>query len=531
LKQLIGKGKFLSLALVTLLLTLLMVACGDPTATTAPVATTAVATTAAPAATTASAATTTAAAATTTAASATTTTAAVATTTAAVAATTTAAAPAPTITPVPAIDQPAGSVKITFWYGLTGTLSNVVRTVVNQYNSSQTKYYVEAIGQPDYDATLNKFNTAQTGGNLPNVVQIYDIGTQRMIDTKRIIPVQDLIDRDKLDIVGDLEPAVRNYYTVGGKLYSMPFNSSAPVMYFDKNAFKEVGLDPEKKIWTYDEVADAAKKLTKKDAGGKFTRAGVGFTLYSWLFEQELATQGVLLADPNNGRQARATKLTFNNDAGANWFNFLKKLQDDGVGQSFGKDGGANSTARDTAYVSGQAAITFNSIAGLRGYISSTESAGKKVDVGVAYIPRPASAPGGVIIGGASLWITDQGSKEQQEAAWDFLKFTSKPETQAFWSSNTGYYPIRKAAYDVQVMKDALVKYPQFQVAVDQLRAAPAGFPTSGAIHGTFLATRTEIESAMEQFMTGKVPTAKAALDDAAKKANDKLEEYNSTIK
>ena len=76
----------------------------------------------------------------------------------------------------------------------------------------------------------------------------------------------------------------------------MPFNSSAPVMYFNKNAFKEAGLDPEKTIWTYDEVLAAAKKLTKKDASGKVTQYGVGFTWYSWIFEQELATQGALFA-------------------------------------------------------------------------------------------------------------------------------------------------------------------------------------------------------------------------------------------
>jgi len=179
--------------------------------------------------------------------------------------------PAPTITPVPAIAQPAGSTKITFWYGLTGANGNVIRTMVNTYNSSQSKYYVEAIQQPNYDDTITKFNTSLAGGDLPNVAQVYDIGTQRMIDTKRILPVQDFIDKEKLPLVDDLEPAVARYYTIGGKLYSLPFNSSAPVMYYDKNAFKEVGLDPEKKIWTYDELLDAATKLTKKDADGKIT--------------------------------------------------------------------------------------------------------------------------------------------------------------------------------------------------------------------------------------------------------------------
>lgn len=437
--------------------------------------------------------------------------------------------PAPTITPVPAVAQPAGSTKITFWYGLTGANGNVVRTLVNNYNSSQSKYYVEAIQQPDYDATITKFNTSLAGGDLPNVVQVYDIGTQRMIDTKRILPVQDFIDKEKLDLVNDLEPAVARYYTIGGKLYSMPFNSSAPVMYYDKNAFKEVGLDPEKKIWTYDELIDAATKLTKKDASGKITRSGIDFTLYSWIFEQEQATQGALFADPNNGRESRATKVVFNNDAGANWLNFLKQVVDKGIGRNIGRDSGTtNGSVRDSNFTKGDAAITFNSIAALRGYINNAKTAGK-VDVGVAYLPRPAGAKGGVIIGGASLWITDQGTAEQQAAAWDFVKWSTTPEVQAMWSSSTGYYPIRKAAYDVQEMKDTLAKYPQFGVAVEQLRATEASFPTQGAVFGTFLQTRLNIEAAMEQFITGKVADAKAALDDAVNKSNDTLDEYNST--
>jgi len=443
----------------------------------------------------------------------------------------TAVAQAPTIAPIPPVSQPAGSIKVTFWFGLTGSLGNVVQQVVNKYNSSQTLYYIEAVQQPDYDATIQKLNTSLAGGALPNVVQIYDIGTQRMLDTKKIVPVQDLIDKEKLDILPDLEPAVARYYTIGGKLYSMPFNSSAPVMYFNTNAFKEAGLDPTKTVWTYDEVLDAAKKLTQKDASGKVTRYGVGFTLYSWVFEQELATQGALFATPENGRNTRATQLIFNNEAGVNWLNFLKKLQDDGSAKSFGKDGGANSSNRDAAFVSGEAAITFNSIAALRGYISSAQQAGGKVEVGAAYIPRPPGAKGGVIIGGASLWITTTGTPEQQAGAWDFVKFAAQPAMQAFWSSNTGYYPIRKTAYDVQEMQETLHKYPQFRVAIEQLRATAPSPATAGAVFGTFTPARDAIQAAMEQFMTGKIVSAKAALDQAASQANDRLDEYNSTMK
>ncbi len=435
-------------------------------------------------------------------------------------------------TPYPTVAQPAGSSKITFWYGLTGFNGGVTQQVVNKFNTSQSKYYIEGVQQPNYDDTINKLNTSLAGGALPNIVQIYDIGTQRMIDSKRVLPVQDFIEKEKLDLISDLEPAVARYYTVGGKLYSMPFNSSAPVMYYDKNAFKEVGLDPAKPPQTYDEVLAAARKLVKKDANGKIIRSGVDFTLYGWILEQEMATQGVVYADPGNGRNGRATKLVFNSEAGQNWLNFLKKLQDEGVGRSVGRASGTtNGTTLGANFSKGDAAITFESIANLRGWSSQAEKAGGKVDIGVAFLPKPTGAAGGVIIGGASLWITDQGTPDQQQGAWEFVKFTAQPETQAFFASNTGYYPTRKAAYDQTEMKAALAKYPQFQVAVDQLRATTASPATAGAVFGTFAGTRPLVEGAMEQFLLGKFPTAKAALDDAASKANDKLDEYNSTVK
>ncbi|MEO8287708.1 MAG: ABC transporter substrate-binding protein [Chloroflexota bacterium] len=438
-----------------------------------------------------------------------------------------------TPTPVPVVPQPAGSTKITFWYGLTGFNGGVVQQLVNKYNESQQKYYVEAIQQPNYDDTINKLNTSLAGGALPNVVQIYDIGTQRMIDTKRILPVQDFVTKDNQQaLIDDLEPAVRSYYTVNDKLYSMPFNSSAPVMYYDKNAFKEVGLDPNNPPQTYDEVIAAARKLTKKDASGKIVRSGVDFTLYGWILEQEMATQNAVYLEPDNGRGAqRGTKLVFNSEAGQNWLNFLKQLQDEGIGRSVGRASGTtNGTTLGANFSKGDAAITFESIATLRGWSSQAAAAGGKVDIGVAFLPKPAGAPGGVIIGGASLWITDQGTATQQAASWDFVKFVSSPESQAFFASSTGYYPTRKASYDQQLMKDAIAKYPQFQKAVDELRATKATSATKGAVFGTFAGARPLVEGAMEQFLLGNFPTAKAALDDAANKANDNLDEYNSTV-
>ena len=439
------------------------------------------------------------------------------------------AVPAPTITPVPAVPQPDGSTKISFWFGLGGNLGNVVREVVNKYNQSQKKYYVDAVFQASYDDTINKINAALAGGDLPNVVQIFDAGTQRMIDSKRIIPVQDLVERDGIkDVVDDLEPAPRSYFTVDGKLYSMPFNNSTAMTYIDKKAFKEVGLDATKTIWTYNELLDAAKKLTKKDADGKVTRTGIAFAAEAWFFEQQHAVHKAALAEPDNGRKTRATKYLFNDETGTKWLEFLKKAVDDGSATYYG----TNASNGPAAFVKGEAAICFQSIASLRGTVASAEKAGKGVEVGVVYMPRRDGADvGRTIIGGASLWVTNQGDKVQQDGAWDFIKFAVKTETQAFWSANTGYYPVRRSAYDQPEMKEALQKYPQFQVAIDQIRSAPEDVFNSGCISGTFVPMRQEVQKAMDAFWSGKTATAQAALDEAVKKANEQLDEYNATVK
>jgi sn-glycerol 3-phosphate transport system substrate-binding protein len=421
---------------------------------------------------------------------------------------------------------PKTPARITFWYGLSGELGTVVEELVARYNRSQNFYTVTAVQQTNYDETITRFNSALAGGSLPNLVQIYDIGLQRMIDTKHIIPMQNLIERDNFEIINDFEPAVKSYYTIGNRLYSMPFNSSVPLMYFDKKAFREVGLDPEKRIWTYDELADAARKLIRRN-GNSVNRYGVGFTSYSWIFEQQLATQDALFAEPNNGREVRATNLVFNNSAGENWLNLIKNLSSEEVVTFYGNET-SNAGRRDNDFLNGRTSIVFNSSALLRSYLN--QSAGR-IELGVAYLPRPSGAKGGVAIGGASLWITDQGTSAQQEAAWDFVQWLSQPETQAYWSSRTGYYPVRKAAYDLKEMQDFISQVPQFQIAVDQLRATQPSFATQGAVFGTFTSARQEIEAAINSFITGSRDTAKAALDEAARRANTTLQQYNSSIK
>ncbi len=424
--------------------------------------------------------------------------------------------------------QANGPTQLTFWYGLSGTNGTVLQSVITKYNQSQQKYHVTGVFQSSYDDTLSKFNASVVSNHLPNIVQIYDIGTQRMIDTKKIIPVQTLINQDHLQsLVNDLEPAIRSYYTIGGTLYSMPFNSSTAVMYFDKNAFRQAGLNPDQKNWTFDELIAAAKKLTVKDASGKVTRIGAALYDYAWLFEQEEAIQGSLQATPDNGRTQRANQFAYNNPAGVNWLNFQKQLLTEGAATYSSSSASTQAAAQ---FLSGKAAFTFDSIASLRSYISTAQKNGGTVDIGTAYMPRPANAQGRNIIGGASLWVTNQGTSVQQQGAWDFIKFALQPEMQAYWSTNTGYIPVRLSTYRLADMNATLTKYPQLEDAVNQIRAAPTTYPDAGCVAGTLLNERMDVQQAIDGYLTGKVSTAQAALDQAVQKSNAALTEYNSAL-
>lgn len=437
--------------------------------------------------------------------------------------------PLPTITPVPAEPKPEGAIEVTFWYGLGGLLGNVVQETVNMYNRSQSTYYVNAIFQASYDDTINKINASLASGDLPNVVQVFEAGTQRMIDTGRIIPVQELFERDGLTaVIEDMEPAVRANYTVNGVLYSAPFNSSTAMLYINRAAFAEAGLDPDKVMVTYDDILSYARALTVKDAAGNTTRYGIALYPEGWFFEQTHAVHDTLMGEPANGRGAeRMARYTYNNPVAVRWLEFQKAMVDEGTAIYFGPGGGS---AAGAAYANGEAAMVFSSIASLRTLVATAERAGRGVDVGVVYMPRDPSATGKTIVGGASLWITNTGTPEQQAGAWDFVKWALTPEVQAFWAANTGYYPIVRASYEQQVMKDALARFPQFQVAIDQIRLTDITDANTAHISGTFVPMRTDVVKAIDDFITGKVATAQEALDAAVAASNEVLEEYNLTV-
>jgi sn-glycerol 3-phosphate transport system substrate-binding protein len=425
--------------------------------------------------------------------------------------------------------QPAGPVSITFWHAMTAANQDTLKALVQTFNSSQNEVTVNLVFQGSYNDDLNKF-LASSGraSELPALVQIEDISTQLMIDSQEITPVQDFIDKEGYDLSA-FEPRVLDYYRVGDRLYSMPFNLSSPILYYNKNDFREVGLDPEKPPQTLEDVKAYSEKLLQKDGSGNISRSGIALEISPWYFEQMLAKAGALYVNNGNGRDGRATEAVFNGPEGKAIFEWWADMVKSGLAFNVGRN--PNGTDALLAVASDRTSMTIGSSAALRSVFDVIEAGGAKgVELGVAPMPAPQSPNGGIVVGGASLWIVKARPEAEQEAAWKFLKFLAEPAQQATWYAGSGYFPIRSDAFDEPAAKAAEAKYPYLSVAPQQLQQGARDRATQGAIIGPFAKIRSDvIDTAIESMiLTGTPPDE--AIDSAASDATGLIKDYNERV-
>lgn len=399
--------------------------------------------------------------------------------------------------------------EVTFWHSMGGAGQEALNKIVENFNNSQDGIQVNAEYQGTYDESLTKFNAVAGSDSAPSFIQTFEIGTKAMINSGQIVPIQELIDADGYDMSG-LEENITNYYSLDGTFYSMPFNSSTPVMYYNKDAFKAAGLDPEAPPATYEEVEAASKAIVESNPEMK----GFALQAYGWLWEQLLANQGALLLNNDNGRTATPTEIGWTEEEGKSILNWVKNMVDAGTFANYGTNGD-NMMA---GFLAGDVSMFLQSSASSRDVIDKAP-----FEVGIAYLPYPeAKERQGVVIGGASLWMIDGKSEEEQKAAWEFMKYVQKPEVQAEWHTGTGYFAINPAAYDEQVVKDAYAEKPQLQVTVDQLQDTKASYATQGALMDMLPEGRKIMETALESIYNG------GDVDEAHRAAVD---QFNAAIK
>lgn len=402
---------------------------------------------------------------------------------------------------------------ITFWHSMGGVNGEAIDALVKKFNEeNEYGITVEAQYQGDYDDSLNKLKSAQIGNMGADLVQVYEIGTRFMIESGWVVPMQNMVDADSYD-VSEIEPNLAAYYTIDDKLYSMPFNSSTPIMYYNKDMFEQAGITeiPD----SLEAIGEIGQDLLDKGGAGEVMSLGI----YGWFFEQFIGKQGLEYANNGNGRDSAATAVAFDsNGAAKNILNAWKDLYDKGFAPNVGKGGDAGLAD----FSAGKSAITLGSTASLKQILQDVNG---KFEVGTAYFPKISSSDeGGVSIGGASLWALNNNDPKKLRATWEFVKFLISAESQAYWNAQTGYFPVTVAAQEEEVFKENVEQYPQFQTAIDQLHDSAPEY--AGALLSVFPEARTIVESEIENLLNGNedVDTAVSSMAD---QINDAIEEYN----
>ena len=403
--------------------------------------------------------------------------------------------------------------EISFWHSMGGVNGQAIDTLVKKFNDeNEYGITVKAQYQGEYDDSLNKLKSAQIGNMGADLVQVYEIGSRFMIESGWITPMQQMIDADSYDL-SQIEPNLAAYYTIDNQLYSMPFNSSTPIMYYNKEMFEKAGITeiPD----SLEGIEAVGEKLLNEGGAGQVISLGI----YGWFFEQFIGKQGLEYANNGNGRTEAATAVAFDsNGAAANILTAWKSLYDKGYAPNVGKGGDAGLVD----FSAGKSAITLGSTASLKQILQDVNG---KFEVGTAYFPKVKSTDEcGVSIGGASLWALNNNDAKKTRATWEFVKFLISPESQAYWNAQTGYFPVTTAAQEEPVFKENVEKYPQFQTAIDQLHDSSPKYV--GALLSVFPEARATVESEIENLLNGNADV-KTAVKNMADAINKSIEEYN----
>jgi sn-glycerol 3-phosphate transport system substrate-binding protein len=362
-------------------------------------------------------------------------------------------------------------------------------------------------------------------GNAPHIVQMFEVGTATMMAAKGAVkPVYELM--REAGVAFDPKvyvPAVRGYYsTSDGRMLSMPFNSSTPITWYNKDAFKKAGLDPTKPPRTWEETRDAAKKIRAANA------AACGFTMAwpTWTqFENFSAIHNVPLATKANGMDGLDAELKINSPLHVKHLQTLMDMHKEGTFKYGGRDGAGNAL-----FTSGECAIIHAS-SGMRARVVSEA----KFDWGVTMLPYYKGTPGAPknsIIGGASFWVMTSSKRttEEYKAVAEFFGYLARPEVDAKWHMDTGYVPITTGGFALASGQGYYIKTPGADLAFRQLTLTEPTANSRGLRLGNMPEIRVIIQEEMEKAFQGQ-QTAKQALDKAVERGNAVLRSFERTNK
>lgn len=422
---------------------------------------------------------------------------------------------------VPSLAAGAEKVTITFWHAFGGGRTAFIQRMVEDFNYTHPDIEVQVEYKGSYRDTLNASILAARQQQPPHIVQIFEVGSQFALDSGIFTPFQEYVKPDDYARLEDYIQPVANYYTINGKFNSIPWNSSNPVLYYNKSLFRKAGLDPENPPKTFSEVLEASEKIVSSGAAPK----GITWPLHAWFVEQWIGMQGELLANNENGRADRATDVYINSEAMKRVMTWWKELFDKEYYAYSGKPedwDGANQI-----FVSQQAPMLITSTSDVTFHQNAAAENG--YELGTALLPAPDDMErNGVIVGGASLWMTKGQSEAENEATKKFLLWFTNTENMVRWHKGTGYFPVRKSAVEVVEAQKWFEQNPAYRAAFEQLLQTQVNRATQGALIGPFPEVRTIISDAVQNIFTGKA--IDTVLKDADTRADKTLAEYNQSV-
>ncbi|MFP1730658.1 sn-glycerol-3-phosphate ABC transporter substrate-binding protein UgpB [Lonsdalea quercina] len=411
---------------------------------------------------------------------------------------------------------------IPFWHAMEGELGKTVNSLADRFNHDQNDVRIVPVYKGNYEQTLAAGIAAYRSGNAPAILQVYEVGTATMMASKAIKPVYEVFRQSGVPFDESVfVPTVSGYYTdaKSGHLLSQPFNSSTPVLYYNKDAFNKAGLDPEQPPKTWQQMAEYTGKL--RAAGMK---CGYSSGWQGWIqLENFSAWHGLPFASQNNGFDGADAVLEFNKPAQVKHIALLEAMHKKGDFTYYGR----KDESTEKFYNGDCAMITASSgsLAGIRQYA--------KFNFGVGMMPYDADvkdAPQNAIIGGASLWVMNGKDSATYHGVAQFMQFLAKPEVAAEWHQKTGYLPITSAAYDLTRQQGFYEQNPGADIATRQMLNKPPLPFTKGLRLGNMLQIRTIVDEELESVWTGK-KTPQQALDAAVQRGNMQLRRFEQSTR
>jgi len=393
----------------------------------------------------------------------------------------------------------AEPVQLSFWYpvDLGGGLAKVIAGLVGDFNKTHSDIQVTATYTGNYDVTLQKIQASKLAGTLPDVAVTEISSVPVLAALGAAQPIDELIassgDKKLLD---RFWPSMLLNCTYGGKVYGVPFQRSTPVMYYNKDAFSEAGLDPERPPVTWDELISVAQKLTTRE-GERTTRWGIELPLeaFNWFYYaltyanggETLSTDGtkVLWDEPKN-----IEALQF-------WHDLVNKYKVTPAYTPW-NDG-------PQEFAAGKTAMVWHST-GSQAFMRQNV----KFHWGLGRIPRkiqfgPPSGGGNML-----MYATDPARKK---AAWTFITWMSEAAQAARWSIASGYLATNIASWELPEMQALIKEHPEVLVTKAQLADAKAE-PASAK----YAAARDILNALIKDVLANKaslVPATKQAVEEA----------------